>query len=365
MRTYFEYTDEKDCHYLEQCCDPENIISPQEGQSSIVENINEKTIDQCVQKCRADAPFELQKLPPKISVTDETPTAYSCGYRYKHGIGMELTNHSDVAQFGEFPWMLALMELENSSSSYICGGSLIHPSVVLTSAHCVSEKSAEVLLVRAGEWDTQTVNEPFPHTEHTVKTIIINSDFSKPSMHNDLALLVLTTPVKLSAHISTICLPPIRHKFDGNSCFASGWGADEFGKQGAYRINLKKRQLPVIPLKDCQDRLRTTELGEKFKIHPGFMCAGGELGVDTCTGELQVKNIRKFSDFLPLGDGGSPLVCPIPDEVDYFYQAGTVTWGIECGREGIPGVYVNVAKYRKWIDDEMIALGFGVKSYSF
>ena len=76
------------------------------------------------------------------------------------------------------------------------------------------------------------------------------------------------------------------------------------------------------------------------------MCAGGNKGVDTRT-----------------GDGGSPLVCPIGSTGD-CYQGGIVAWGIECGMENVPGVYANVAKFRDWIDDHMIQLGYGTASYT-
>ena len=45
------------------------------------------------------------------------------------------------AQFGEFPWMTAVLQTEFVGSEevnlYVCGGSLIFPDVVLTAAHCV------------------------------------------------------------------------------------------------------------------------------------------------------------------------------------------------------------------------------------
>lgn len=238
--------------------------------------------------------------------------------------------------------------------------------VVLTSAHCVKGKSSESLQARLGEWDTQTNNEPFPHSDHDVMKIISNPDFNSSNLYNDIALLVLQTPVKLSAHINTICLPPQNFKFDNQICFASGWGADAFGKQGQYRVNLKKLELPVVPLRSCQDRLRTTKLGSSFKLHQNFLCAGGELGIDTCVGKLSRKSFSKQkTNFLLQGDGGSPLVCQIPGEPKFFVQAGIVAWGIECGHEGIPGVYANVAKFREWIDKEMDLLGYGTGSYSF
>lgn len=250
-----------------------------------MESINEKNIDKCIQQCRAvDKPFE-QRLPPKLRVADLQPITNVCGYRNKHGVGLEFHKNHDVSQFGEYPWVIALREVTNSVGVYICGGSLIHPSVVLTAAHCVTGRDVKNLNVRAGEWDTQTVNEPFPHVDHTVKRIIIDSDFNRTNLRNDVALLVLESPIKLAPHINTICLPPLNQHFDGLTCFASGWGADKFEKKGEYRVNLKKIKLPIISMRDCQSRLRSTKLGSKFKLHPSFICAGGESGIDTCIGE--------------------------------------------------------------------------------
>lgn len=57
-------------------------------------------------------------------------------------------------------------------------------------------------------------------------------------------------------------------------------------------------------------------------------------------------------------------MCPVDGEQNTYYQAGIVAWGIECGKEGVPGVYANVAKYRDWIDKQMGDLGYSTGSYS-
>jgi plasma kallikrein len=211
-----------------------------------------------------------------------TPT--SCGRRNTNGIGFQVKNAVDESQFGEFPWMVALTELKDFRKTYVCGASLIHPSVVLTGAHCVHDKKAEHLVARVGEWDTQTENEILPSFDHSVNQIIIHSEFGVSNLFNDIALLILDKPVKLSAHVNTICLPPQNFKFDKMNCLASGWGKDKFESNGTYRVNLKKLQLPIMPAKECQDRLRTTLLGKRFKLNPSFICAGGEKE-DTCTGQ--------------------------------------------------------------------------------
>lgn len=45
-------------------------------------------------------------------------------------------------------------------------------------------------------------------------------------------------------------------------------------------------------------------------------------------------------------------MCPIGEKPQQYHQAGMVSWGIGCGGK-TPGVYVNVAKFRNWIDDQM------------
>lgn len=93
---------------------------------------------------------------------------------------------------------------------------------------------------------------------------------------------------------------------------------------------MKEISVPVIGHGECQNMLRKTRLGQYFKLHGGFLCAGGKEGEDSCK-----------------GDGGGPLVCFRED--NSYTVAGLVSWGIDCGQPNVPGVYVNVKKYINWI----------------
>ncbi|XP_021704388.1 serine protease 42 isoform X2 [Aedes aegypti] len=264
-----------------------------------------------------------------------------CGFRNKDGVGFRITGNSDgEAEYGEFPWMVAILREEKALDQvinvYQCGGSLIHPLVVLTAAHCVQNKKPHEIKVRLGEWDTQTTNEIHDHQDRNVLEIVFHEKFYKGGLFNDVGLLFLDKPAEIIETVNTICLPSQDYNFDYSRCFASGWGKDVFGKEGKYQVILKKIELPIMPYNDCQKALRTTRLGARFSLNKSFICAGGEPGKDTCK-----------------GDGGSPLVCPIPGSVDRYYQAGIVAWGIGCGEKGIPGVYANVAGFRNWIDEQL------------
>ncbi|KAM8716554.1 hypothetical protein ACLKA7_003433 [Drosophila subpalustris] len=172
---------------------------------------------------------------PEVPITP-VDTNRGCGYRNPKGVTFKITGALDQeAEFAEFPWMVAVLREEAALNLYECGGALITPEVILTAAHCVHNKDAKSLIVRAGEWDTQTKDEPIPHEDRYVKEIIYHEQFNKGSLYNDVALLFLESPFNLQENIQPVCLPNAGEQFDYDRCFATGWGKNKFGKDGEYQ----------------------------------------------------------------------------------------------------------------------------------
>jgi plasma kallikrein len=73
-------------------------------------------------------------------------------------------------------------------------------------------------------------------------------------------------------------------------------------------------------------------------------------------------NIKYYNIIYLQGDGGSPLACPLDNNPEQYQQAGMVAWGIGCGDE-TPGIYVNVALFRNWIDEQMVKENFETSYY--
>ncbi|GFS39960.1 phenoloxidase-activating factor 2 [Nephila pilipes] len=259
----------------------------------------------------------------------------ACGVRKVYGIQgrlKQLQYSADVSEFGEYPWQVAILKkVVGDKNLYLCGGVLISPQWIATVAHCIKKDKTSPLLVRLGEWDVNRKDESYPYTEKDVTTIVVHPDFDPESLDNDLALIRMTDPVDSRIpHITPACLPFPGQVFDNQKCWVSGWGKDFFGPKGEYQNVLKEVDVPVVSRAMCSTELRSTNLGPDFKLHPGFLCAGGEAGKDACT-----------------GDGGSPLVCT---SNGLWYVVGLVSWGIGCGQPGVPGVYVNVLYYTDWIN---------------
>merc|ERR1711962_1727102 len=299
--------------------------------------------------CCKDPDFTPPAPPPVVKHVPK------CGQRHQNGLGVRIQGSKEgESQFGEWPHMCAILSEEQVVDEdpgyvggegdpqvvnlYQCGGSLIAPNVLLTAAHCVHKFRAEPsrLKVRCGEWDTQSQNEPRAHQDRAVHQVDLHPEFNGRNLANDWALIYTTGPFELQEHIDTICLPDPEEVFEGQDCFATGWGKDQFGAAGEYQVVLKEIDLPVVGHQECQDSLRRTRLGRKFQLDDSFICAGGVAGKDTCK-----------------GDGGSPLVCASKEDPFTYVQAGVVAWGIGCGEDATPGVYASVSKAVCWIDYAM------------
>merc|ERR1712226_271577 len=111
-----------------------------------------------------------------------------CGKRNAHGVTGRINNPAQKydegdTEFGEYPWQAAILKKEEYDNVYVCGGSLIDSSHILTAAHCIKQYRPEELRIRLGEWDVNNDSEFYPNVELDVLSISIHPDFYSGNLY--------------------------------------------------------------------------------------------------------------------------------------------------------------------------------------
>ena len=222
----------------------------------------------------------------------------------------------DVAPPGRFPWMVRL--------SMGCGGALTAPRVVLTAGHCVDGTGPDTgIKITAGVTD---VKSPEALTARSV-SVLRADGFRGETRGDDWALIRLDRPLNLPTLDLAHSAPT------GGVMTVMGWGQTD---EGALRQERRLRYATVPVVSDAVCARAYRQVGVDL-VADESICAGRR-GIDTCQ-----------------GDSGGPMVRR--DSTGRWVQVGIVSWGLGCAREGYPGVYTQVATFRKAIKAATRKLG--------
>jgi secreted trypsin-like serine protease len=167
------------------------------------------------------------------------------------------------ANISEVPYQVSLMH----ENSFICGGSIISKSYILTAAHCVSEDGTYKVRVGSSYSDKEGI-------VLKVAKVTIHPEFQYHLKNNDFALLRLKTPIKeFDAKILKVALASSDQKLEnGSSAVASGFGTLFWG--GPRADKLQKAEISLTDLEVCR-----AEYHERPMITEQMLCAGNGKGV--------------------------------------------------------------------------------------
>lgn len=237
--------------------------------------------------------------------------------------------HGGETVYGHHPWQAALRVKKQGKSVHWCGAVLISKYHVLTAAHCLIGYPKGGYMIRLGDFDTQTLEQA--ELDIFIEDYYIHEDFRKGHhMNNDIAVVLLKSPIRFNKFIQPICLPTKNQAYPaGMNCTISGWGAIESGSS-VYSQELKAATVPLLSTSVCtQPEVYGSNITETM------FCAGNLAGgTDACD-----------------GDSGGPLVCTDKQRGHTLY--GIISWGAHCGYANKPGVYVKVKHYLDWIEQKL------------
>ncbi|XP_046452758.1 trypsin-like [Daphnia pulex] len=246
---------------------------------------------------------------------------------------------------GEFPYVVVLR-----LNGYLCGGSLIGRSHVLTASHCLAffsqtDVAGFYLLINTLLMDGGGPN----YVTKGVKKLIIHPRFNKQFYNNDVALLVLSSPV--AANSSFLNLP-------------SNQAAATTLKPTTVKPTTKTTAKPITtkaPACSCTCPTTTQKpVTVKTTNRPATVKTTKKpVTVKTTKKPVTVKTTKKpaavfraFSTYTKMsatitgckntGDSGGPVIVN-------GVVVGITSFGVGCADPKYAGVYTRVSTYVTWI----------------
>jgi trypsin len=222
----------------------------------------------------------------------------------------------------KYPWQ-AQVFVETDEGTFFCGGTLIHPFIVMTAAHCLVDGFGQFKEIFEVEVWLGRTELSGPGERHDVTTVWANSNYN-PSVNvlqpnrNDVGFVTLETG---SLRPRPLLAGPTERALwtPGRAALITGWGRTAEG--GQLSPVLKEAQVPIVADATC-----TRPDIDGSRVDPGTMVCAGDLagGTDPCQ-----------------GDSGGPLLSPI--DGGGYRVTGIVSWGFGCARPNRPGVFTRIA----------------------
>ncbi|XP_062870573.1 transmembrane protease serine 2-like [Trichomycterus rosablanca] len=232
-----------------------------------------------------------------------------------------------VSSEGCWPWQVSLRYLK----VHRCGGTIITPTWIVTSANCVHKLPGAVnWTVHAGVLNQiEMKNSPGINITKIVK----HPDYDKVTHENDIALMKLNTLLIMSPSVSPVCLPNSGMDISApRQAYISGWAPVSTNPTAPISTLLRQAKITIIDKSVCNG---STMLDGQ--ISDSMVCAGDRTESFPCR-----------------GDTGSPLVTEMNS---LWWLVGAFSWGDSnngCPYPYQPGVYTNVTSYVDWIYEKIL-----------
>ncbi|XP_065258970.1 serine protease 27-like [Emys orbicularis] len=269
------------------------------------------------------------------------------GSQNQAGCGKQLVSgrilNGQAAKDGAWPWQVSVQQ----NGSYICGGSLISESWVVSAAQCFTPSvDSSAYRVQLGE--KRIFDQTRNQTYSLVKRVVLHPSYDSNTYQADIALLELEKPTVFTATISPVCLLDASVRAPaGKPCWVTGWG-NLFPQTGISRPStLHEVEVLAVDSMSCNSRFREAlKKPESYSpIKDDMMCAG------------YTEGHKGFA----WGDFGGPLVC---EKDGTWYLAGIVSWFLttttNAVASGYPGVYNRPNAHNDWIQKNVPGVTFKV-----
>ncbi|KAL3047600.1 hypothetical protein OYC64_021735 [Pagothenia borchgrevinki] len=222
-------------------------------------------------------------------------------------LGSKIIN-GKIAKGNSMKYMVSVQE----DGEHICGGFLVSKHFVVTHGGCKFDEKGRIFVV-LGTHDLRKLGSK-------IKEHFISTCKPPPGIGTDIMLIEINSrkPEKLPKEIQL--QDPETDVKENEKCQVAGWGPVE-NDGSDYDDQLNVVDVTVISPEACKVQI------------PGLRANA------ICTGGKQTTDKGGFCK----RDAGGPLVCK-------GKAVGIATVNEDCSFTGLPNVYIDISKYRCWIN---------------
>lgn len=292
--------------------------------------------------------FEIDEMPPSSRPVgggsgsqENLLDIASCGKdTYPSGTPEEIKGY-----LNQYPW-LAVVEYINTNTRVLedtCHAVLIHPSFLVTAAHCVqSKRQSRIHSVRLNDYRLDTVNDIFDINGETTRTtatrtpvrgISIHPSYNNPKFANNIALIKLQRPTTANP----ICLPSQRSTMpEATKFIIIGWKKNSRKEKPMIRNVVQLAEFDACREKYAEENIPLDATGGQVCSTYSHDDEGG--GCSHYMGSAPFQYVRNG-----------------PFEGRYFLAAISSFGYTNCRRDDFSDVFTNVAHYSDWIREKVMA----------
>ncbi|PKU39081.1 serine protease 55 [Limosa lapponica baueri] len=299
---------------------------------------------------------EIREAPEFYYAEDYHQQYLKCGLRPSYESFLETGKKMAAGRYakaGEFPWHVSIQ----SHGKHICGGAIISALWILTAAHCFAEEVKRLYLMESLILNQQFLDKSTPGNaqgqspalcnpppaskcgrppdltvvvggtdlsrpleEHKPENLILHENFDGMSMENDIALILLSSPIEFSSEKVPVCLPFMHDVDTWQQCWVAEWRSASGGF--VNRSLLTCWLLVVVPASHVLQKVRMKLISREQcleqipELVENVLCAKMEKG------EREACEV----------DSGGPLVCSYWNTMKWF-QVAIVSWEEDCAEK--------------------------------